>query len=36
VRIGRPNEKNELMPYHDRAAIEAGALDGQKLEICWL
>src|SRR5262250_295886 len=23
-------------PYHDRAAIEAGALDGQKLEICWL
>ena len=24
------------MPYHDRAAIEAGALDGQKLEICWL
>ena len=24
------------MPYYDRAAIEAGALDGQKLEICWL
>ena len=24
------------MPYHDRGAIEAGALDGQKLEICWL
>src|SRR5262249_34509596 len=36
VRIGRRNEKNELVPYHDRAAIEAGALDGQKLEICWL
>ena len=24
------------MPYYDRGAIEAGALDGQKLEICWL
>jgi membrane-bound lytic murein transglycosylase A len=36
VRIGRRNDKNELVPYHDRAAIEAGALDGQKLEICWL
>ena len=24
------------MPYHDRGAIEAGALDGQKLEICWI
>ena len=24
------------MPYHDRGAIEAGALDGQNLEICWL
>ena len=24
------------MPYHDRGAIEDGALDGQKLEICWL
>jgi peptidoglycan lytic transglycosylase A len=36
VRIGRRNEKNELVPYYDRAAIEAGALDGQKLEICWL
>ena len=28
VRIGRRNENNELVPYHDRAAIEAGALDG--------
>ena len=36
VRIGRLNEKGQLIPYHDRAAIEAGALDGQKLEICWL
>jgi membrane-bound lytic murein transglycosylase A len=36
VRIGRLDEKNQLVPYHDRAAIEAGALDGQKLEICWL
>jgi membrane-bound lytic murein transglycosylase A len=36
VRIGRRSENNELVPYHDRGAIEAGALDGQKLEICWL
>jgi membrane-bound lytic murein transglycosylase A len=36
VRVGRRNGNNELVPYHDRAAIEAGALDGQKLEICWL
>jgi membrane-bound lytic murein transglycosylase A len=34
--IGRRNEKNEIVPYHDRGAIEAGALDGQKLEICWI
>ena len=36
VRIGRRNAQGELVPYYDRAAIEAGALDGQKLEICWL
>jgi membrane-bound lytic murein transglycosylase A len=36
VRIGRRTENNQLVPYHDRAAIEAGALDGQKLEICWI
>jgi len=36
ARIGRRNANNEFVPYHDRAAIEAGALDGQKLEICWL
>src|ERR1700704_4989756 len=35
-RIGRRTEGNELVPYHDRGAIEAGALDGQKLEICWI
>ena len=31
-----PHRNNELVPYHDRGAIEAGALDGRKLEICWL
>src|SRR5262249_13689313 len=36
ARIGRRNEKNQLVPYYDRGAIEAGVLDGQKLEICWL
>ena len=36
MRIGRRNESNEIVRYHDRAAIEGGALDGQKLEICWL
>ena len=35
-RIGRRTENNDLVPYHDRGAIEAGALDGQKLEICWI
>jgi membrane-bound lytic murein transglycosylase A len=36
VTVGRRNERNEIVPYHDRGAIEDGALDGQKLEICWL
>ena len=36
VRIARRTANNELVPYHDRGAIEAGALDGQKLEICWI
>jgi len=36
VLVGRLNEKKEIIPYHDRGAIEEGALDGQKLEICWL
>jgi membrane-bound lytic murein transglycosylase A len=35
-RIGRRTENNDLVPYYDRGAIEAGALDGQKLEICWI
>jgi membrane-bound lytic murein transglycosylase A len=26
----------ELVPYHDRGAIEDGALANRKLEICWL
>jgi membrane-bound lytic murein transglycosylase A len=34
--VGRLNAKKELEPYHDRGAIEAGALDGQRLEICWI
>jgi membrane-bound lytic murein transglycosylase A len=34
--INRRNAQNELVPYYDRAEIENGALDGQKLEICWL
>ena len=34
--IGRRNGNEELVPYHDRGAIEAGALDGRKLEICWV
>jgi membrane-bound lytic murein transglycosylase A len=36
VVVGRRNEKNEIVPYYDRGAIDEGALDGQKLEICWL
>jgi membrane-bound lytic murein transglycosylase A len=36
ARIGRRTANNDLVPYYDRGAIEAGALDGQKLEICWL
>jgi peptidoglycan lytic transglycosylase A len=36
VRISRRDNNNRLVPYYDRGAIEAGALDGQKLEICWL
>jgi membrane-bound lytic murein transglycosylase A len=34
--VGKLNDKKELEPYHDRLAIEDGALDGQKLEICYL
>src|SRR5262249_41576343 len=36
ARIGRRNENNELVPYHDRSAMAPGALDRQRLEICWL
>jgi membrane-bound lytic murein transglycosylase A len=36
ARIGRRDGNGRLIPYYDRAAIEAGALDGKKLEICWL
>jgi peptidoglycan lytic transglycosylase A len=36
AKIGRLAHNNDLVPYYDRGAIEAGALDGQKLEICWL
>jgi membrane-bound lytic murein transglycosylase A len=36
AQIGRRNERGRPVPYFDRAAIEAGALDGQNLEICWL
>jgi membrane-bound lytic murein transglycosylase A len=36
ARIGRRNGKNQIVPYHDRGAIEGGALDGRKLEICWV
>src|SRR5262245_34947402 len=34
--VGRLNDKKEFEPYHDRLAIEEGALDGRKLEICYL
>ncbi len=35
-KVGRLNDKQELEPYYDRAAIENGALDGRHLEICWI
>jgi membrane-bound lytic murein transglycosylase A len=34
--VGRLNNKKQVEPYFDRAAIENGALDGQRLEIAWL
>jgi membrane-bound lytic murein transglycosylase A len=34
--IGRLNGKKKVEPYFDRAAIENGALDGQRLEIAWI
>ncbi len=36
VPIGRRNDKGTLVPYPDRRQIEAGALDGRHLEICWV
>jgi membrane-bound lytic murein transglycosylase A len=35
-RAFRRTESGELVPYYDRGEIEDGALDGQRLEICWL
>jgi membrane-bound lytic murein transglycosylase A len=32
----RKDAEGKRVPYYDRAAIEDGALDGKKLEICWL
>jgi membrane-bound lytic murein transglycosylase A len=34
--VGRLNTKKQFEPYYDRLAIEDGALDGQKLEICYV
>jgi membrane-bound lytic murein transglycosylase A len=34
--VGRRNADNQIVPYYDRLAIEEGALDGQRLEICWI
>jgi membrane-bound lytic murein transglycosylase A len=34
--VGRLNAKKEFEPYYDRLAIEDGALDGRKLEICYV
>jgi membrane-bound lytic murein transglycosylase A len=34
--VGRLNGKKKVEPYFDRAAIENGALDGQRLEIAWI
>jgi membrane-bound lytic murein transglycosylase A len=32
---GRVDESGNYVPYHDRAAIEEGALEGRGLEIAW-
>jgi membrane-bound lytic murein transglycosylase A len=32
----RKLDDGSLVPYYDRAQIEDGALDGRRLEICWL
>lgn len=33
--LGRYDERGRFVPYHDRAAIEDGALAGKGLEIAW-
>ena len=33
--LGRYDEQGQFVPYHDRAAIEDGALMGRGLEIAW-
>ena len=33
--LGRYNENGKFVPYHDRTAIEQGALMGKGLEIAW-
>jgi len=35
-RAFRRTLSGELVPYYDHGEIEDGALDGQRLEICWL
>jgi membrane-bound lytic murein transglycosylase A len=35
-KVYRKLGKRKIVAYHDRAAIEDGALDGRGLEICWL
>jgi membrane-bound lytic murein transglycosylase A len=34
--VVRLNANKQPEPYYDRLAIENGALDGQRLEICWI
>lgn len=34
--LGRYDETSTFVPYHDRAAIDRGALDGKGLEIGWV
>lgn len=33
--LGRYDESGKFVPYHDRAAIEDGALEGKGLDIAW-
>ncbi|MFY9697433.1 MAG: MltA domain-containing protein [Rhodoplanes sp.] len=35
-RVVRVTSTGESVPYYDRGEIEDGALDGQRLEICWV